>query len=87
MRADWSQRSAIYMTSAISRFTKIAGVELLNGSMGFSSDSTWEIMAWVHNLLDVNYMQAVTVQAGNSGLIAGLPNEPLTMGLTLKLDF
>jgi hypothetical protein len=35
-------------------------------------------------LLDRDYMQNLTVQAGNSGLVVGTPGDPRTWGMTLR---
>ena len=40
---------------------------------------------FARNLFDADYLQNVTVQAGNSGLIVGTPSDPLTVGATLRL--
>jgi hypothetical protein len=37
------------------------------------------------NLFHKVYMQNLTVQAGNSGLIVGTPSEPRLIGVTLRL--
>ena len=42
------------------------------------------MFVWVRNLFDENYMQNLTVQAGNSGLILGTPSDPRTIGVTLR---
>ena len=36
---------------------------------------------------DAQYMQNLTVQAGNSGLIVGTPNDPRTVGIALRASF
>jgi iron complex outermembrane receptor protein len=39
---------------------------------------------FARNLLDKDYIQNVTIQAGNSGLILGTPSDPRTIGLTSR---
>ena len=42
---------------------------------------------WVHNVADAHYLQNVTIQAGNSGLILGTPGDGRTLGATLRTRF
>jgi iron complex outermembrane receptor protein len=44
----------------------------------------WEVGVFAWNLLNRDYVQNVTVQAGNSGLIVGTAREPRTIGVTLR---
>jgi iron complex outermembrane receptor protein len=36
----------------------------------------WELSVWARNPTNEHYLQNVTVQAGNSGLVAGTPGDP-----------
>jgi iron complex outermembrane receptor protein len=47
------------------------------------------VAAWLflRNLFYRNYMQNLTVQAGNSGLIVGTPSDPRTCGFTPPAKF
>jgi iron complex outermembrane receptor protein len=38
-------------------------------------------------VFDRNYMQNLTIQAGNSGLIVGTPDDPREVGVTLGAKF
>lgn len=42
---------------------------------------------WVRNLFDEHYLQNVTVQAGNSGLVVGTPGDPRMANVTARLWF
>jgi iron complex outermembrane receptor protein len=87
LRADASARSWIYGDSADSKYTVISGYGLVNVSLGFRQSGPWEVFIWARNLLDKDYLQNVTVQAGNSGLVVGTPGDPRTVGLTLRTRF
>ncbi len=39
---------------------------------------------FARNLFDSGYIQILTIQAGNSGLILGNPSDPRTFGLTFR---
>jgi iron complex outermembrane receptor protein len=84
LRADATQRSAIYGDATDSKYTLIAGYTLLNASVGLRVASRWDLALWARNLLDRDYMQNLTVQAGNSGLVVGTPGDPRTWGMTLR---
>ena len=52
--------------------------------MGYRANAGWEVGVFARNLLDSNYVQNVTVQAGNSGLVLATPSDPLTYGVSLR---
>jgi iron complex outermembrane receptor protein len=67
-----------------SAYTVIGGYTLVNGSAGFRSRHGWEIAVFARNLFDRDYIQNVTIQAGNTGLILGTPSDPRTVGVTFR---
>ena len=87
LRADATVRSWIYGDSADSQYTVIRGYGLVNASVGFRQAGPWEVFVWARNLLDKDYLQNVTVQAGNSGLVVGTPGDPRTVGVTLRARY
>ncbi len=40
---------------------------------------------FARNLFATNYIQNLTIQAGNSGLILGTPGGPRTYGMTFRI--
>ena len=42
---------------------------------------------WVRNAFDAHYLQNVTIQAGNSGLIVGTPGDARSVGATVRMRF
>ena len=48
-----------------------------------------KISPWVAltNALDEDYLQFVSVQSGNSGLVIGNPGDPRTVGITLRARY
>ena len=63
------------------------GFALVNLSAGIRRPGAWEVTAWVRNAFDAAWLTAVTVQAGNSGLVLGAPGDPRLAGLTLRLAY
>ncbi len=87
VHADFYARTRIFGDPTDSKYTVIDGYRLVNGTIGFRSDGPWEVSLWARNLFNVHYLQNVTVQAGNSGLVVGTPNDPRTYGVTLRARY
>ena len=85
VRADANAKTKVYGDATNSAYTVIGGYTLLNASIGFRAANGWEVAVFARNLLGQNYLQNVTVQAGNSGLIVGTPNDPRMFGFTLRV--
>ncbi|MFM6831080.1 MAG: TonB-dependent receptor [Novosphingobium sp.] len=81
--ADSNWRSGSPGEPTLSRYTFIDGYNLTNASLGYRGEG-WELSVFARNLFASDYIQSVTIQAGNSGLILGLPSDPRTVGLTLR---
>jgi iron complex outermembrane receptor protein len=86
LRADAVTRTKIFGDATGSAYTIIKGYTLVNGSIGYRT-ANWEVAVFARNLFNKDYMQNLTVQAGNSGLIVGTPSEPRTIGVTLRTAF
>ena len=82
--ADANNRSKQFGDPTGSRFTTIGGYTIVNGSIGYRSSGGIEVAVFARNLFDKNYIQNVTIQAGNSGLILATPSDPRTIGVTLR---
>ena len=67
-----------------SAYTVIGGYGLANVSIGFRAAKGWEASIWVRNVADAHYLQNVTIQAGNSGLIVGTPGDGRSLGASLR---
>ena len=85
--ADASFRSTYNSDASVSRYTEIEGYTILNLRAGFRADNGWEASLWVKNALDEDYLQFVSVQSGNSGLVIGNPGDPRTVGITLRARY
>ncbi|MEG3151907.1 TonB-dependent receptor [Sphingomonas sp. ZT3P38] len=84
LHADSSSRSRQLGDPTGSAYTVIKGYTVVNGSVGFRTRSGLEIAVFARNLFDKDYMQNMTIQAGNSGLILGTPSDPRVIGFTLR---
>ncbi len=88
LHGDTNWRSSYYGDPSLSRFTLIEGYNLTNASIGYrfgaADKAGWEIGVFARNLFNADYIQNLTIQAGNSGLILGTPSDPRTVGITLR---
>lgn len=82
--ADANYRSRQFGDPTGSRFTTIGGYTVVNGSVGYRDPAGWELAVFARNLFDRDYIQNVTIQAGNSGLILATPSDPRTIGVTFR---
>jgi iron complex outermembrane receptor protein len=87
VRADVSGKTNVFGDATDSAYTVIKGYTLVNASIGFRASKRWEVALFARNLFDRDYLQNVTVQAGNSGLILGTPNDPRMFGVTLRAHY
>lgn len=87
LRLDANGRSGSPGEATGSRYAVIDGYALVNLSAGLRSPRGWEASLWVRNALDARWLTAVTVQAGNSGLVLGAPGDPRMAGLTLRMGY
>ena len=87
VQGELQTRSKMFGEPSDSQFAVIDGYSVVNASLGFRQQGPWEVALFARNLFDRNYMQNLTVQAGNSGLIVGTPSDPRTYGLTIRAKF
>ncbi|TCP31840.1 TonB-dependent receptor [Sphingomonas sp. BK235] len=84
LHVDTASRSGYNGDPGLSRYTYIRGYNLTNANLGYRFADGLELIVWARNLFDADYIQNVTVQAGNSGLILGAPSDPRTIGGTVR---
>ncbi len=87
LHADSNTRSGYNGDSSLSRYTYIDGYTVTNGSVGYRFGNGLELAVFARNVFDSNYIQNVTIQAGNSGLILGTPSDPRTIGGTVRFRY
>ena len=84
---DGTYRSSYYADAATSDYARIKGYEVFNLRIGFKSAKTWEAFVFAKNLFNKDYMQLLTIQTGNSGLVIGTPGDQRTVGVTLRARY
>ena len=76
-----SRLCEVYGDPADSQATLMDGYTVVNASVGFrQKNGPWEAVLWARNLMDREYIQNMTIQAGNSGLVVGTPGGELFGG-------
>ena len=85
LHLDTASRSGYNGDPTISRYTYIGAYNLTNASIGYRLGDGLELAVFARNLLDADYLQNLTIQAGNSGLILASPGDPRVIGATLRL--
>ena len=83
LHVDSSWKSSQYGDPTLSKYTLIDGYNVTNASIGWRAAGGWSVIVFARNLFNANYIQNLTTQAGNSGLILGLPSDPRIVGVTL----
>ena len=84
LHGDMNFRSSYNSDTTNSQYTKISGYALVNASLGYRFNNNWEASVFARNLFDKEYITALTVQTGNSGLILGQTGDPRLVGLTIR---
>jgi iron complex outermembrane receptor protein len=80
---DTAWRTGYQGDPSLSVFTFIDGYNLTNAQIGWRSKQGWYAAVFARNLFNADYIQNLTIQAGNSGLILGTPSDPRVIGVTL----
>jgi iron complex outermembrane receptor protein len=84
---DASYRSSFSSSATASKYLVVDGYALVNARVGFRWSDGWAVSLWARNLFDKDYFELLTAAPGNSGLYVGLPGDPRTIGVTLRMSF
>ncbi|MDX2233232.1 MAG: TonB-dependent receptor [Hyphomonadaceae bacterium] len=87
LAGDVNWRTDFSSDPAGSRYMEIEGYSLLNGRIGFRTDSGWDFYVWGRNLADAEYYEILATASGGSGLVVGSLGDPRTFGVTLRGRF
>jgi iron complex outermembrane recepter protein len=84
IQLDTNARSSYNSDTSGSKYTVIDGFGVTNLVVGYRLSRSWEVAAFARNLFDEEYITALTIQTGNSGLILGQAGEPRTVGVSFR---
>lgn len=82
---DTSYRSAFSSSASPSLYLNVPGYGLANVRAGFRWGQGWMLSVWCRNLGNRDYYELLSAQPGNSGLFVGMPGDPRTYGVTLRM--
>jgi iron complex outermembrane receptor protein len=82
---DTSYRSEFSSSATPSRYLNVPAYALANLRAGYRWGSGWMVSVWCRNAFDTNYLELLSAAPGNSGLFVGMPGEPRTYGVTLRM--
>ncbi len=85
--ADASYRSSYSSIATPSPFFVVDGYSIANFRAGYRNGNNWNIFGWVKNALKANYLEFLSNQPGNNGLVVGQLGDPRTYGLTVSKKF
>ncbi len=84
IRLDTDVRDSYNSDTSASKYTVIDGFSVTNLNVGYRFARGWQVEVFARNLFDEQYITALTIQTGNSGLILGQAGEPRTVGLAFR---
>ncbi len=84
---DGSLRSDFSSSPTPSRAQTVEGYVLTNLRAGYRSGTGWEVLGWVRNAFDTEYVDFLTAAPASTGLIVGQPGDPRTYGVTASVRF
>jgi iron complex outermembrane receptor protein len=84
IQLDTNSRDGYNSDTSGSQYTVIDGFSVTNLSAGYRFARGWQVEAFARNVFDEEYITALTIQTGNSGLILGQAGEPQTVGVAFR---
>ncbi len=93
VRADWQYTSntAYFDDPAnqalIAPFKYDRGGNLVNASVGFTTETGLAVNLWGRNIFDEEIIRTAFPSVAQAGSFTGYPNQPATYGITVKKDF
>jgi len=85
--ADASYRSSFSSNATPSPFFIVDAYAIANVRAGYRVGTGLNVFAWVKNLTKTNYLEFLSNQPGNNGLVVGQLGDPRTFGVTVAKKF
>lgn len=85
--SDLSYRSEWNSDASVSKYTVVQGSTLVNARLGFRTDGGTDVSIYARNLFDEEYLNFLSIQAGNSGAIYGAVGDPRNIGIRVRSEF
>lgn len=84
---DANYRSRFSSNASRSIYLDVDGYSVHNFRFGYRTADRINLFGWVRNAFDEDYFEQLAITPGNTGLVAGQPADPRTVGMTLVLQF
>jgi iron complex outermembrane recepter protein len=85
--ADASYRSAYSSNATPSQFFNVDAYSIANFRAGYRDGNDWNVFGWVKNAFKTKYLEFLSNQPGNNGLVVGQLGDPRTYGFTVAKKF
>jgi iron complex outermembrane recepter protein len=85
--ADASYRSSYSSNATPSPYFIVDAWSVANFRIGFRNDGGLNVFGWVRNAFDAKYLEFLSNQPGNNGLVVGQLGDPRTFGVTVAKKF
>ena len=85
-RADYDHQGNVPVVENVPANIASRKVSTVNASAGVSRDG-WDVLVWVRNLTDDNYLVSAFPSVAQDGSFSGYPNQPRTLGITARKSF
>ncbi|BCS34908.1 TonB-dependent receptor [Luteitalea sp. TBR-22] len=82
---DTSYRTEFSSSATPSLYLNVPAYALANLRAGYRWGNGWMVSVWCRNAFDTDYLELLSAAPGNSGLYVGMPGEPRTWGVTLRM--
>jgi iron complex outermembrane receptor protein len=88
LRGEYNYMSKFQLTETTPPNLSTYGQNTINASLGFQSKANkLELMFWVRNLTQDNFLISTFPTVAQDGSYSGYPNQPRTFGATLRKSF
>jgi iron complex outermembrane recepter protein len=84
---DASYRSSFSSNATPSPYFRVDAYSIANVRAGYRNGDDWNIFGWVKNAFDTNYVEFLSNQPGNNGLVVAQLGDPRTYGITVAKKF
>lgn len=87
IRGEYVYESDVQAVDNIPASIASREVNVLNGSIGLSTEGGWDFTLWGRNITDDQYLYSAFPATFQAGTVNGYPSAPATYGLTVRKAF
>ena len=87
VRGEYLHEQKVQVVDNVPASVASREVDVVNASIGLSTDNGWDFMLWGRNLTDDEYLLSAFPSVFQDGSLSGYPNPPRTYGITARKHF